>query len=136
MLVIHQLIPHHHLDYLSAEISSHYEYDNSNSHHSGDEHQHDSSVDNEQDNPTKSEHDHDFPLHFHGSATGNFNFTQQSQSKLSKQIQQIFIIILQGTVFRDLYRPPDIKYVYGNLPFLKTSLYQLGAITLRGPPIV
>ena len=136
ILLAHSMILHHHHDYLAVEISSQSEFDNKHSHHDGNAHHDHNTVEDERNNPLKKNHEHSFPQHFHAFISSDFTFTLINQSISLKNINQPIIIIFSEFEYCDIYSPADFKYDYGNSKFRITSLFEPGAIALRGPPTI
>jgi len=132
----HSIISHHHHDYLAVEISSQSEFDDKHSHHGGNANHDHKPVEDEHDNPSKKHHEHSFPQHSHASISSDFNFTLLNQSISLKQFNQPIIITFYESGFCDIHCPPDFEYDYGNSKFRITSLFEPGAIALRGPPTI
>jgi len=135
ILLAHSMILHHHHNYLAVENSSQIEFDDNHSHHDGSDHHSHKPLEDEHDNPLK-KHDHSFPQHSHTLVSSDFTLTLINQSISSKQFTQTVIIIFSESELCDIYSPPDIKYDYGNSKFRITSLFEPGAIALRGPPAI
>lgn len=131
VVLSHELIAHHHHDVMAFDFSTKYEHNHADNHtHDKDNHHNHDSQKEKKD----SEHNHPFPFHNHISATNDFNIERTSVLESNSQIRDVALIIYIELFVGEFSKPPNLEgNLYGEPPFLITSLFEPGAIALRGP---
>lgn len=133
MIVLHEVIPHHHHEHMANESSLH-QHDETGHHHHHNTHDHHDLPENHEKNiPTENQHDHDFPQHYHHFATDDFDLVRVANHIESSNLQPL-VFVLTESITKQFLRPPNITYQDDNLSFLINPLFRPGAIALRAPP--
>lgn len=133
VVLSHELIAHHHHD-LAFYFSTRYESvdDHEHPHDKENHHNHDSQ--NEEKN---SDHNYPFPFHHHISTTDYFNIQRTNILESNTQFRDIAFFIVAELFRVEFSDSPNLEgNLYGEPPFLKTSLCNLETIALRGPPSI
>lgn len=138
IVLSHQVIPHHHHDTLAYDFTSNLEKDDAQKHARNVKHHHHDS--HEEDNGQKDsdkDHDHPFPPHQHISATNEFDCTRTGIQQANTSNHSIETITVLCLFLRDYSEPPNVTtYSFGESPFVINTLFEPGAIALRGPPSI
>jgi len=132
VVLSHEMIAHHHHDVMAFDFSTKYEHndDDDHAHDKDNHHNHDPQQDQKD-----SDHNHPFPFHYHISATNDFNIERTSVLKSSSQIRCVALLLFTELFIGEFSKPPNIEgNLFGEPPFLKSSLCNLEAFSLRGPP--
>lgn len=125
VLLSHEMIDHHHDD-LALIFSVTYENDDDH------EHKHDS-----QKEEKSTEHNHSFPFHQHLSATNDVYIERTRLLESNIQFCDVSFSVFTELFRTELSKPPDLEgKLYEELTFLISSLCNLEAFTLRGPPAI
>lgn len=136
VVLSHQVISHHHHDTLAYDFTSNIEKDDGQKHVHNDNH-HDSHEEDNSQKDTDKDHNHPFPPHQHISATNEFDCTRTGIQQTNTSNHSIKIITVLCLFLRDYSEPPNLtNYSFGESPFLINSLFEPGAIALRGPPSI
>ena len=129
IVLSHQVISHHHdhhYDVLAEQFSIILEKVN--------DHGHDHEEDSDE-TYSHQDHKHPFPVHQHYFTTDDIDYTRTYVSESSLKIRSVTSFFVSHIFFSGFSDPPDFTLIcFGDPPFLKTSLFDPGATTLRGPP--
>lgn len=134
------MIAHHHHDTMVNNFSHSPDQVDDKTHHHSDKHHHhhhDSDDEKPKKKDSEKEHNHPFPFHKHVSETNGFDYTRSNGLESNSQVRNIISYTVKDVFPDDFYEPPDLNQnIYEDKPFLITSHFKPGAITLRGPPSI
>jgi hypothetical protein len=131
------MISHHHHDSLAYDFSTSIKKVDRHEHNDDTHHHHDSNGADNHEKNTDKDHNHSFPLHNHVCAENDFDFTGTNIQKSKTSNYSIKIFSVLCLFLREYSEPPNrTNYVCTDPPFLINSLFEPGAIALRGPPSI
>jgi hypothetical protein len=132
----HEIIVHHHHDVLALDFSV------NNEHDADYEHKHLLDKENQHNNDSQeeeksSECNHPCFFHQHFSATNDLNIERKKLLESNTQVRKFALLIFTELFIGEFLKPPKLGgYLYGQPPFLISSLCKLEANALRGPPSI
>jgi hypothetical protein len=135
VVLSHEMIPHHHEDLaLNFSVSCKHDEVHEHNHHHKEGHQHNH-------NPKKEEkskkHNHSFPFHQHVSATNDLYIIRPNLLESNTQIRNILFLGCFEICRLEVLKPPNFEVDYNKEPpFLISSIFNLVAFSLRGPPAI
>lgn len=138
VVLSHQVISHHHHDTTAYDITSNMVADGHKHEHNEKNHHHqDSHQEEKSEKDTDKDHNHPFPFHNHISVTNDFDCTRANYQESNISNHSIKIITVLCLFNREYSESPELSnYGFGDPPFLIISLFEPGAIALRGPPTI
>lgn len=137
VVLSHQVISHHHHDSLADDFFTSLKKVDGHEHNDNTHHHHDSNGENNNEKDTDKDHNHPFPLHHHVYADNDFDCTRTNIQKSKTSNHSIKILTVLCLFHWDYSEPPNLtSYSFGEPPFLINSLFEPGAIALRGPPSI
>lgn len=139
IVLSHQVISHHHHETVAYDFTASLEKADEHKHEHNDEHHHhhDSHEEDNKQKDSDKEHNHPFPLHHHVSATDDFDCTRTNIQESYSNYQSITILVSLCLFHKQNIEPPKLsKLSFEEPPFLIKSLFEPGALALRGPPSI
>lgn len=139
VVLSHLVISHHHhdteaYDFISGHVvADGHKHEGNEKHH----HHHEANKEKKSEKDTDKEHNHPFPFHHHVSVTNDFDFTRTNYQESNISNHSIKIITVLCLFHSEHPEPPNLtNYSFGDPPFIIISLFEPGAIALRGPPSI
>ena len=132
----HEMIPHHHHEVLELNfsVSNEHDADHEHKHHQEEGHQHHHDSEKEE---KKKEHNHPFPFHQHISSASDIFIKRPNLLESNTQIPNIAFLVYTELYRMEFLKPPNLEVsLYKEPPFLNSSICNLEAFALRGPPYI